>query len=482
MAIRVGFGCETLTGGWEATKPFDDPIEVVGFAAVDDATGAVLTVVLVCDVLVMHRSLCDDLRTAVSAALGLDPYHVGIFCTQNHGVLEEIYDCYYPERWREVFASVARKACQFARPAEMAVVQVTPNPAGVCNRRKYIEGIGAFSFYYNFDVRADGQAGCAKLLQSEILGLLHGNEWPSRCSITEDCNLSDLRIPRIDPDLVMDAPADTLMQGLFFRDLQGKPIGSIARWATHPVTSNEPGAGYRADYPIFARRRLKDEFGGGAVFLTGPCGNQAPVIGKKSHELARSTGCRLADELLVAMKQAEWKPLVTAKATGRDVDLPVRDDLPVTREDAQKELVKTQEIFRKKARQKASLRELKELQETIERLTYAENGSIRKWTGLSLEKLSRGKVRATLFAARIGPAILCGLPGEPYNSYSLRLRDTFAPIPLLIAEECNGYLSYIPASNDYSDGGYGPAAAIVAPETEALLLREIESIVHTLIA
>jgi hypothetical protein len=34
------------------------------------------------------------------------------------------------------------------------------------------------------------------------------------------------------------------------------------------------------------------------------------------------------------------------------------------------------------------------------------------------------------------------------------------------------YLSYIPGAEEYPRGGYGSAAAILAPEAEELLLRE----------
>ncbi|MBT4496876.1 MAG: hypothetical protein HOC74_04105 [Gemmatimonadetes bacterium] len=68
--------------------------------------------------------------------------------------------------------------------------------------------------------------------------------------------------------------------------------------------------------------------------------------------------------------------------------------------------------------------------------------------------------------------MIAGLPGEPFGSYSLKLRAAFPGLSLLVAEEGNGYLSYIPGAEEYPRGGYGSAAAILAPEAEELLLRE----------
>ena len=48
------------------------------------------------------------------------------------------------------------------------------------------------------------------------------------------------------------------LQGLFFRDLQGRPVGSLVRFASHPNITNLGGRpSDSGDYPVYVRRRLE---------------------------------------------------------------------------------------------------------------------------------------------------------------------------------------------------------------------------------
>ena len=74
------------------------------------------------------------------------------------------------------FAEAAEQAVRAAEPASMAYVEMAPRPAGVVKRRKRFNGMGCFTFYYGFDVRPDGRAGCAELLELALKGLMAGPE------------------------------------------------------------------------------------------------------------------------------------------------------------------------------------------------------------------------------------------------------------------------------------------------------------------
>lgn len=78
-------------------------------------------------------------------------------------------------------------------------------------------------------------------------------------------------------------------------------------------------------------------------------------------------------------------------------------------------------------------------------------------------------------SADAGPG--CGAIGSLSAAYSAQLRQRFPGRPLLVAEEANGYLSYIPGAGDFVDGGHGSAAAILAPRAEGQLLAEASRLV-----
>ena len=122
-------------------------------------------------------------------------------------------------------------------------------------------------------------------------------------------------------------------------------------------------------------------------------------------------------------------------------------------------------------------RRLKSLSDEIERLSYAAEGTHFSWTGLTAEALAKGPVRHPLFALRIGDVALAGLPGEPFGAYSVELRKRCAPLRVIVAEECNGYLGYLPTAAEFPLGGYGSNSAFFSPDAEALLVESLASLI-----
>jgi len=110
----------------------------------------------------------------------------------------------------------------------------------------------------------------------------------------------------------------------------------------------------------------------------------------------------------------------------------------------------------------------------VERLAYTAEGTHVSWCGIAPERVPGSGIDHPLFCLRVGDALIAGLPGEPFGRYSVELRRRVAPaaptLHVLVAEECNGYLSYIPTADEYPLGGYGPASAILDPGWEAVLL------------
>ncbi len=482
-AASVGFGKTSLKGAWATDLPLADDIEVnaVVLRAGQGRPAALMN----CDMLSMLPSTCLQIRDRVARTLGTMPEQVGVFCTQNHGVPLDSPADFDLDVLLTRFAEAAGQALRAAQPAGMAYVEVAPRPAGVVKRRKKFDGMGCFTFYYGFDVRTDEQAGCAALLELALKGLMVGPEVALRHPYPASAQWPPLRdtLPQVPPDLTLDDPDDPLIQGIFFRTTDGRPLGSISRWAAHPITANVVRHGksvhHSGDYPFYLRRALEREFGGGAVFLTGPCGDQAPLVGEKSLTLAERTGEQVAGQLLEALPTAIWQPVTAVHADSAWVELPVRDDYPRSVEQANTALETVRREFHEARSSNIpdKWKRLKSLSDEIERLSYSAQGTHFSWTGLPVEALGRGAVRHPLFALRIGDAAIAGLPGEPFGAYSVELRKRCAPLHVMVAEECNGYLGYLPTAAEFPLGGYGCNSAIFCPETEALLIESLVSLV-----
>jgi len=481
MNAKVGFGRESLVGSWETEHGCADTIDVRAFVLInpDGSVSALLTA----DVDNIWPDVCADLRRKIAGELNTVPENVCIFSTQNHSVAMKGPDFFDPDLWEQAFVRAAAKAYGSAVPARMCYVKTTPQPPEVANRRKRFLDAGSFSFWYGFDVTEQREADCSALLRTACLGLASGPEKTIRCTYpeAEDLKLPEgTDIPDIPDKLLLDGPADTLIQALFFCSESGEPVGSLSRWAAHPCTANIKGDMHTGDYPAYLRNRLEEKFGGSAVFFTGPCGNQTPLIPAKSRELAREIGYRTADLLLECLDGGKWEDITRADPFSADVELPIRSDYPETPEQAGQDLAAAREKLKELRSSGGTLKELKAVSEEIERLRYAAEETHYTFVGMHVRGRPPGSRFHPLFALRINDTIIAGLPGEPFGDYSIRLRRQFPGLDLIVVDECNGYLGYFPTKEEYPLGGYESAFALFAPEAEDILIEGVSNIIDRL--
>lgn len=476
--MKAGFGSSGLEHTWESPHPPVDEVGAHALVVIDD--GGTPAAIVTSDLPLMWRSVAFRLRAAVAAAIGADVHRVGILCTQNHGGPFVRWDAPCDlDALDAAFADAAREALVAARPARVAYVEAEPSPPGLVNRRKRVEGLGVFTFWYGYDVREDGTAGCASLLEASLRGLATTEEiapkrFEQACASAAEPKVA---IPALPADCTFDGPIDGLVQGLFFRTPDGEPIGSLARWAAHPVAGTGLSAAPGGDYPVYIRRALAAAFGGKSLFLTGPCGNQCPVVGEKSVELARRTGETVAGHLVSELPHAEWEadPTVAA-ATGR-IELPFRTDAPRSQGEADCRFAEARAALTQRREAGAPMREIKAMADRVEMLSYFAEGHETLWTGVTFDELAGGKTTVEPFALRVGRSVVLGMPSEPFATYSRRLRAEFDG-PVITAEECNGYLSYIPTADEYPLGGYEVCAALVGPEADEVLTGGVGELVR----
>ena len=126
------------------------------------------------------------------------------------------------------------------------------------------------------------------------------------------------------------------------------------------------------------------------------------------------------------------------------------------------------------------LPEIKRLSDEYEFLHYAARGLFHAWTGLESDNLAGQKVRHSLFLLRIGHAVVAGLPGEPFGHFSTRLREETIGDRLVVAEQANGYLGYIPTAQEFALGSYEPNCSLFAPESEDVIVGAARSAILSL--
>jgi hypothetical protein len=120
------------------------------------------------------------------------------------------------------------------------------------------------------------------------------------------------------PDLIEDGRLprvidDTLVAMQIVAD-DGRTLGTLVNWSSHPEALGRANTLITADYPHFLRERIEQRLGGTTVFVVGSIGGLMTPLGlklagtdgreipKDSFELARAVGERAADAALAALQ------------------------------------------------------------------------------------------------------------------------------------------------------------------------------------
>ena len=473
--LQVGFGKASLWGTWQTSRRLADDIDVRVLAARGEGPTAALVVT---DLQCLPPARCNQFRRAVADALGTGVEQVAIFTTQNHGVDWED-GAFDHARLEAACAQAARAAAANLQPVRAAAVTVHPNPPlNVCRRVVFGE-FGVFTFWFGFRLDETGRACGDHLLKLACAELAKGNPSQVRCLNVKGQGPQDYDAPAghwpVPEPSYMPPPRDDAIQGVFFQNLAGQPVGSLLRFAAHPAAANRGDGDYHSgDYPAYARRHLEQQFGGMAVFLTGPCGNQAPLVARKSLDRARQIGEALADQVLAKLPQAEWDARGHVAALSPQVTLHVRPEiLLLPREQAEVRAKEVETRIRELAMQHSPLPAIKRLTDEYEWLMQVVTAVPQQWCGLDIRKESDRRLVQPLFVMRLGPCVIAGLPGEPFADFSTELRAQSLGDGLIVAEECNGYLGYIPDEDDFAHGSYEVNAALFEPGSGQILVEAI---------
>lgn len=482
MSAMIGIASEDLWGTWQTDAELADEVRVQAMVATD--ADGVVNALIVCDLCLMVPNVALEMRAAVAGSIGASVEQVGIFTTQNHGVpyLDETTAC-FGDRSALVdrFVQAACRAHATAQTAEYAVVTAVPAEPLSIRRRHPFRDCGEFTFWSGYRTLSDGRTDAAHLLRAACAQLAAGRPVVAKYPGHLDADLcSDGRgVPDVPESWCMEGEVDPLMQGIFFRTRDGEPIGALARWSAHPATSTGLGGTTGGDYPVYVRRRLAELFGGEALFLTGPCGDLLVPVESKDLKVAKQAGDAVADHLFGALGDTPWRALDSVRAGSQVVRLPLRSDIPDDRAECCRAHDEARSVFADRHGNGASLAELKVLSDRIESLSYWAEDQMQSWTGLNFSDLQKGTCDHACFALRLGDAVVLGLPGEPVGYYSRALREQIPVRELIVVEEANGYLGYMPAAADVPQGGYEVCASPYDERVEAVVLEAMSALVRS---
>jgi neutral ceramidase len=266
----------------------------------------------------------------------------------------------------------------------------------------------------------------------------------------------------------------------------GPLLGLATIYGMHPTVLHEDSTLVSADFPGFARRHLRERWGTDlpVLYLMGPSGDQSPrrfVSGQtfgEAERLGRLLGSTVHDAV-ARLDREDFRRDWEIRGTTRAVDLPRR---PVpSLADAERTLSeyrhRFEELRRSDPNARAAIR-------TAECAVFGAEGSVRL-ASLDqrgrLDEAVRACLPAEVFAMKLGPASIVGLPGELFSSYAKQIKRG-APQKAFVVTQVQGHLQgYLVTEEAEQSGGYealtalfdGPRAARALVDTALSLLREM---------
>ncbi len=264
-----------------------------------------------------------------------------------------------------------------------------------------------------------------------------GKELAEGIAFTRDYRMKDGTIrcnpgfQRAEEILGPTSPADPEFPVLFFRDSEGKPLGSISNFACHCDCVG--GYELSADYPGEMSRCLKAEFGAEFVslFLPGCSGdvNHVDYIGQKKSDY-KEMGRILAEKVKTIAEGGE-----SIGAAGLMV---ARRDLMIRRRTASRELIDRAKavVLKPKIREEGEPKE----GQYLGLLRYH-----KAYEGKPLEVL------CPVQTIKLGDIFIFCLPGEVYHAYGQELKARCGG-KALVCELANTRAGYIPTPDLIKDG------------------------------
>jgi len=218
----VGFASVELQGTFEESHEWHDPLEA---RILYVGGGADESVWISFDLVQPSRRITDYLRKELAENLHIDLGAIATHATHNHvSPLDGAFDASGMELLSRRLVSACREAVESARRCEVCFVRAAPSERISIRRRAHLEGVGDITSFTHFEDLGGAPDGLANLrerverwarhLPHEMAGM---KSFPYDREVDEDIQL------------------------LVFRGAGGEVLGSIIRFAAHPIPTFRAG-------------------------------------------------------------------------------------------------------------------------------------------------------------------------------------------------------------------------------------------------
>jgi hypothetical protein len=357
-----------------------------------------------------------------------------------------------PDVMAEPIANAVKAAAAAARPAHVAHAHRELGRGYNFNRRVHLsDGLGAWCVMFNTDCRTEGgRVEASGQIEKQV------KNWEARW---EDLEMSKR-------ETWTDGPIDSHLHVLSFRDADGRTLGSVVRFAGHPVIVSRAWIGRQLsrDAVGYVVDVVAKATGAPCLYLTGPSGNQRLYCEEYSHAEAEKRGTLIGNQALLLLDGLKFAPLARFTLATADVKLALWPGFPVDRAEQEKRFAEACEKVKAAIADGRPTAEIKKLDEAATRVRFV--GQMFDRPLLTAKESRAGVTRQPVMAWDFGPAALAGFPCEPFMEVSEGLRERFGE-RILTAQLVNGAHGYVPSAEEYPLGGYETTWCSTAADTAA---------------
>lgn len=356
----------------------------------------------------------------------------------------------------DLFQMAVLKAVKQARDnrTEVEIASLNLSLEGaeyIINRRVHVDGIGSRTVMFN--------DGC-QIHDDHIDATDHIHDWVANLGVDPETYLE------ADRKYITSGEMDNKLQALFIRNKHtGKLAGSFTRFSAHAVivSAKVVNGDVSADFPGHMKRKIEETLGGIALFGQGPCGDLRPLNIEYSHAFARDYGERLAEKIIRGYGDMDWQALKTLQFFVEPVNIPMIDNIFLTKEEVEAEMDKIEVLFDNENNPE----ERRKLQNQFWGLyrTPGVHSMVRP------EWKQQGELGLNLYAVRLNDQVLLATQGEIFNRIGKLMLEPYKKYNPVLVSIANEYVSYLPTDEERAKGGYESAVSIMTPGSPDILIQ-----------
>ncbi|HVB73323.1 MAG TPA: neutral/alkaline non-lysosomal ceramidase N-terminal domain-containing protein [Ktedonobacteraceae bacterium] len=236
----------------------------------------------------------------------------------------------------------------------------------------------------------------------------------------------------------------------------GKALAVLLSYACHPVVLG-PNLEISADYVGYTVNFLEENLGSGtvALFANGAQGDMNAIVHPGTHEDAQRLGITLGAEALKVALSTETHPDASIATGTRRVELPLN---PASAPEQQRAYIHFLQQEHARFTREGDTRRAWDIEMRLDVANYRLYNH---------ERMRHPFMPAEITAFGIqGDNVSIGLVSEPaelFCEYGIKARQQSPFATTLVLGLANGFISYVPTPNVYTEGGYESEATQVAP-------------------